>query len=336
MPTPPFTLTPAILALVAEIGEEIGRLQVSDAGLASPRLRRDNRIKSIQASLAIEGNTLSLDQVTAILDGKRVLGSAREVQEVKNAIAAYEALPQWQPHRLEDLLSAHHQLLFGLVDRPGELRRSGVGIQKGGEIIHLAPPAELVPGLLRDLLAWLATAPVHPLVASCVFHYEFEFIHPFSDGNGRMGRLWQTLILSRWKPILAYLPLESIIHDRQQDYYTVLRQCDAAGQSTAFIEFILQALLESIRHLNGDQVSDQVSDQVKALLKALAKAPLTAAELMTRLQLKHRPSFRKNHLAPALAAGLVELTQPDAPRSPTQQYRLTSKGRQSLSAKGRS
>ena len=327
MSTPPFTLTPKILALVTEIGEAIGRLQVRDAELlVSPQLRRENRIKSIQASLAIEGNTLNLDQVSAILDGKRVLGSAREIQEVRNAIFAYEAMPQWQPKRLDHLLQAHGLLM----EAPGQFRRGGVGIQKGDEIIHMAPPAANVPGLIQDLLGWLASGTIHPLIASCVFHYEFEFIHPFSDGNGRMGRLWQSLILSQWKAALAYLPLESIIRERQEEYSQVLRTCDAQGHSTAFIEFILGALNEAIFKFKNDQVSDQVSDQVKALLKALKAGPLGSAALMSKFKLKHRPSFRKNYLQPALDAGWIEATEPDSPRSPTQKYRLTGKGRQCL------
>lgn len=220
---PPLTLTPHMLALVAEIAEQIGRLSAGqEAAVLTPQLRRGNRIRSIQASLAIENNTLSVEQVTAVLDGKRVLGLPRDIQEVRNAFAAYEAMPDWNPASRADLLAAHGRLLHGLIDDAGHFRRGGVGIYRGEQLMHMAPPANRVAQLVDDLLGWLAATDLHPLLASCVFHYEFEFIHPFADGNGRMGRLWQTLILSRWRPVLAWLPVESVIRDRQDDYYTAL------------------------------------------------------------------------------------------------------------------
>lgn len=325
---PPFTITPAILRLVEEIVEHLGHWSVS-AGELSPRLRRSNRIRTIQASLAIENNTLSVEQVTAVLAGKRVLGLPREIQEVRNAFAAYEQMNRWQSSSVDDLLAAHGVLMAGLLDRAGQFRTSKVGIYRGEALVHMAPPAKRVPGLMRDLLDWLARGEVPPLVASCVFHYEFEFIHPFADGNGRMGRLWQTLILSRWKPLLAYLPVETVIREQQAAYYQALAESDGAAEATPFVSFMLQALLTAMGEVAlTDQVSDQVSDQVKRLLAALRDAKtLKAAELMTRLNLQHRPTFRNNYLNPALAAGLIEMTQPDSPRSPAQQYRLTAKGR---------
>jgi hypothetical protein len=176
---------------------------------------------------------------------------------------------------------------------------------------------------MNDLLAWLKRTDAHPLITSCVFHYELEFIHPFADGNGRMGRLWQTLILSRWKPLLAWLPVETVIRDRQAEYYAALATSDKSGQSTAFIEFMLSALLHALHETDAtDQVGDQVSDQVKALLKCLAKQPLTALACMKKLGLSHRPTFRKNYLQPAMDAGLIERTLPDKPNSSLQQYRL--------------
>lgn len=325
---PPFTVTPAILRLVEEIVESLGHWSVS-AGELSPRLRRSNRIRTIQASLAIENNTLSVEQVTAVLAGKRVLGLPREIQEVRNAFAAYEQLSRWQPSSVDDLLAAHGDLMTGLLDGAGQFRTGKVGIYRGETLVHMAPPAKRVPGLMRDLLDWLARGEVPPLVASCVFHYEFEFIHPFADGNGRMGRLWQTLILSRWKPLLAYLPVETVIREQQAAYYQALAESDGAAEATPFVAFMLQALLTAMGEVAlTDQVSDQVSDQVKRLLAAFRDTKtLKAAELMTRLGLQHRPTFRKNYLNPALAAGLIEMTQPDSPRSPAQQYRLTTKGR---------
>ena len=325
---PPFTITPAILRLVEEIVESLGHWSVS-AGELSPRLRRSNRIRTIQASLAIENNTLSVEQVTAVLAGKRVLGLPREIQEVRNAFAAYEQLNRWQPSSVDDLLAAHGDLMAGLLDGAGQFRTGKVGIYRGETLVHMAPPAKRVPGLMRDLLDWLARGEVPPLVASCVFHYEFEFIHPFADGNGRMGRLWQTLILSRWKPLLAYLPVETVIREQQVAYYQALAESDGAAEATPFVAFMLQALLTAMGEVAlTDQVSDQATDQVKRLLAAFRDAKaLKAAELMARLGLQHRPTFRNNYLNPALAAGLIEMTQPDSPRSPVQQYRLTAKGR---------
>jgi len=325
---PPFTITPAILRLVEEIVESLGHWSVS-AGELSPRLRRSNRIRTIQASLAIENNTLSVEQVTAVLAGKRVLGLPREIQEVRNAFAAYEKLNRWQPSSVDDLLAAHGDLMTGLLDGAGQFRTGKVGIYRGETLVHMAPPAKRMPSLMRDLLDWLARGEVPPLVASCVFHYEFEFIHPFADGNGRMGRLWQTLILSRWKPLLAYLPVETVIREQQVAYYQALAESDGAAEATPFVAFMLQALLTAMGEVAlTDQVSDQATDQVKRLLAAFRDAKaLKAAELMARLGLQHRPTFRNNYLNPALAAGLIEMTQPDSPRSPVQQYRLTAKGR---------
>lgn len=194
--------------------------------------------------------------------------------------------------------------------------------------MHLAPPAARVPALMKDLLDWLKRTDVHLLVASCVFHCEMEFIHPFADGNGRMGRLWQTLILSQWKPLLAYLPVESVIRDRQKEYYHTLAVSDSQGQSTVFIEFLLSALLQALQEARQtDQVSDQVTDQVKALWKCLAKGPLKALECMKKLGLSHRPTFRQNYLQPAIQAGWVEMTLPDKPNSRLQRYRRVAERR---------
>lgn len=320
---PPHTLTPRVLALVAEVGEALGRLAGRTGVPAPPGLRRGNRLRTIQASLAIENNSLTLEQVTAVISGKRVLGPPKEIQEVRNAFAAYEAMPAWKPWAAKDLLAAHKLLMSGLVDHPGRFRTAGVGIAQGKKIVHLAPPADRVPGLVNELLNWLKTTDAHPLIASCVFHYELEFIHPFADGNGRMGRLWQTLILSRWKPLLAWVPVETVIRERQAEYYAALAASDKAGQSTAFIEFLLSALLQALHEATAtDQVGDQVSDQVKALLKCLTAQPLTALACMKKLRLAHRPTFRKNYLQPALDVGLIERTLPDKPNSSLQKYRL--------------
>lgn len=218
-----------------------------------------------------------------------------------------------------------------LMDESGVYRSGGVGIFQDRQLIHMAPPADRVPHLMADLFYWLKHAEEHPLVASCVFHYELEFIHPFADGNGRIGRLWQTLILRNWQPLLAYLPVEAMIRDRQDVYYRVLAEADQRADATLFIEFMLSTLRDAIREtVPTDQVSDHVTDQVALLIEVIGVYELGSAELLKALALSHRPTFRKNYLDPALQGGWIERTQPDSPRSPTQRYRLTHSGRRWL------
>ena len=242
---PPFTITSDILNLVADISLQVGRLDASILN-ASPQLRKQNRIRTITGTLAIEGNTLTEEQVTAIVEGKTVLGSVRELAEVKGAIAAYDALPRFGPDKLDDLLSAHNLMMRDTLVNAGEFRNKGVGIHKGNVVHHVAPPAHQVSGLMAELSQWLTQAKEHPLITSSVFHYEFEFIHPFSDGNGRMGRLWQTLILSKWHPLFLSLPLESVIKDNQQQYYQALEQADQQADSTPFVHFMLTVIAQTL------------------------------------------------------------------------------------------
>ena len=328
---PPFMLTSAILSLVADIAAEVGRLGPLTAAGNIPMLRRGNRIRSIHASLAIENNTLDLSQVTAVIEGKRVLGPPREIQEVKNAFAAYEAMPEWNPASVKDLFAAHRLMLHGLLVSPGKFRTRAVGVAKGNQVVHLAPPASRVPELVKNLLAWLKRTDTHPLVSSAVVHYELEFIHPFADGNGRLGRLWQTLILSRWQPLFAWLPVETVIRERQADYYRVLAASDKAGQSTAFIEFTLAALLTALRDSGNTAASEQVgapvSEQVARILRACASGPMSKTALLQAAGLANAYLNYKRHIVPLLDAGLLEPTLPDKPNSRLQQYRLTAKAR---------
>ena len=243
--TPPFNITSDILNLATQISEQVGRLNVSEFAMP-PMLRKQNRIKTIAGTLAIEGNTLSEEQVTAILEGKAVMGSASELAEVKGAIQAYEALPQLEPHNVEDLLRAHGLMMSDVLVNAGKFRDSAVGIHKGKTVNHVAPPAHRVSGLIADLIGWLTASKDHPLISSSVFHYEFEFIHPFTDGNGRMGRLWQTLILSKWRPLFLSLPLESVIKDNQQYYYQALEQADEQAESTPFVHFMLSVIAQTL------------------------------------------------------------------------------------------
>jgi Fic family protein len=268
--TPPFTITSDILNLVAGISEQVGRLDASALN-ASPQLRKQNRIKTITGTLAIEGNTLTEEQVTAIVEGQHVLGSVRELAEVKGAIAAYDALPDLQPHSTDGLLRAHGLMMTDVLVNAGAFRNKAVGIHKGDVVHHVAPPAHQVSGLMAELARWLKQSQDHPLIASSVFHYELEFIHPFSDGNGRMGRLWQTLILSKWHPLFLSLPLESVIKDNQHAYYQALEQADQQAESTPFIHFMLSVIVQTLSQIAA----------LNAPLNASLNAPLNVAGLKT-------------------------------------------------------
>lgn len=242
---PPFTITKKIVRLVSQISEVVGTVNASNVDFSSPKLRKNNRIKTITDTLAIEGNTLNLDQVSAIIDGKKVLGSIREIAEVHGAIKAYERLNSFNMAQEDDLLEAHSLLMGEVLNKSGIFRTGNVGVHKNGEVVHVAPKARMVPKLMSDLLSWLKSSDDHPLIQSCVFHYEFEFIHPFIDGNGRMGRLWQTLILSKWKSIFEFLPIESVIRENQEGYYQALASADGEGNSTVFIEYMLDVILQT-------------------------------------------------------------------------------------------
>ena len=210
------------------------------------RLRRINRIRTNQGSLAIEGNTLSEEQITAILDGKRVIAPLREVQEARNAIKAYEQFESWQAADENHLLNAHQLLMTGLIDHVGRYRTGNVGVMKGEQVVHMAPLANRVKKLMAELLNWLTLTDQHPLIISSVFHYEFEFIHPFADGNGRVGRLWQSLILSQWNPLLVQLPVESMVHEYQKEYYQAINRSTVETGSAPFIDFMLNMILKTI------------------------------------------------------------------------------------------
>ncbi|AMV72381.1 Fic family protein [Desulfuromonas sp. DDH964] len=329
---PPYTITPEILNRVAAISEAIGRLTVLTDQARALRLRRINRIRTIHGSLAIEGNTLSEAQITAILEGKRVIAPPREVQEVKNALAAYDRFDTWKPDVEKDLLEAHRMLMYGLIDEAGLYRHGGVGVMAGQRVIHMAPPADRVPHLMSDLFSWLAATDAHPLIASSVFHYEFEFIHPFSDGNGRMGRLWQSLILARWNPLFADIPVESLIFEHQTEYYQAIQESTQKTDSAPFIAFMLRMILDTVT-TTAPQVSPQVTPQVSELL-AVIKGEMGREALQSALGLSDRKSFRERYLKPALTDGLIEMTIPDKPNSRLQKYRLTDKGRQWLAQHG--
>ncbi len=319
---PPFTISDKCLNLVADIMETITKLTLIEVEGINPRLRRNNRIKTIQASLAIENNSLSLDQVTAILNGKRILGPGQDIKEVQNAYEAYELLLDFNPYDVASLFEAHKILMNDLTKEAGVYRSGGVGIFAGESLVHMAPPASLVPEQINQLIEWALNTEVHPLIKSCVFHYEFEFIHPFADGNGRMGRMWQTLILYKWKSLFGWLPVETLVKDRQDNYYLVLGECDKAADSGKFIEFMLEAIRDSLNDISvTEQVGVQVTEQVRIILSAIGEDTVSGKELMERVGLKHRPTFRKNYLLPAIEDGYLEMTIPDKPNSSKQKYR---------------
>lgn len=283
---PPLTITSRILALVADTSELLGRYAERSRQAQALRLRRANQIRTIQGSLAIEGNSLSLEQITAVLEGKPVIAPPREVQEVKNALAVYERFAQYQPHREQDLLAAHQLLMAGLVNELGSYRSGGVGVMSGKQVVHVAPPARQVPRLMQDLFVWLEHTELPPLIASAVFHYEFEFIHPFADGNGRMGRLWQSLILAQWNPLFANLPVESLVHAHQSEYYQAIAQSTEQTDSAPFVEFMLGTILATLTQLFtqaehaenlgkglGKGLSKELSDNQRHLLQALRDNP---------------------------------------------------------------
>lgn len=258
------------MRLVSEISEQVGIVTtLLGDNVPSPMLRKANRIKTIHSSLAIEHNTLSLKQVTDIIDGKHVLGAPNEIQEVKNALQAYQLMSQLDAFKEKDLLRAHELMMLALVDNAGCYRHAGVGVFDGDKCIHMAPPADRVPALMADLFEWVKKTDVHPLVSSCVFHYEFEFIHPFVDGNGRMGRYWQTMLLSKWKGIFSWIPVETIVKEHQQEYYDVIAKCDTVGNSTAFIEFMLRCLLDAMKRIEDEpeEVPNKLPNKVPNKLR---------------------------------------------------------------------
>ena len=271
---PPFQITNKIIDDVAEILELTGRLSAHDHLSSNPNLRRTNRIRTIHGSLAIEQNTLSLEQVTAVLNGKHVLAPPKDIAEVKNAYEIYERLDELDPYSVDDLLTAHGIMTRELVDESGMFRTRPVGVvDQEGRVLHFGTLPQYVPDLVMELLDWVKNSDVHMLIRSCVFHYEFELIHPFADGNGRVGRLWHTLLLSKWNPAFAWLPVESIIHDRQQEYYAAINASNDAGESTVFIEFMLSAIKASlIDAINArDDVSDGAMDKATMRWKQIEK-----------------------------------------------------------------
>lgn len=322
---PPYSITENMLNLAASISEKLGEINVYHNLDAKPHLRKNNRIKSIHSSLKIEANSLSMGEVKDVIDGRIVLGPEREIQEVKNAYEAYEMIKSVDAFSIKDLQKVHRVMANKLELDAGSFRKGDEGVFNGDQCIFMAPPAHLVQGLMSDLFLWMKKNKntVHPLIMSAVFHYEFVFIHPFTDGNGRTARLWHTVILSKWNSVFEYIPIESQIEKFQDGYYKAIADCHVNGDSNVFIEF----MLEQIDAVIGEIVTqirrpdDTLSEYVKKLLHVMDfEVPYSAATIMQMLGIKSRETLRKNYLDPALRMGLVIRTIPDKPNSKNQRY----------------
>lgn len=322
---PPFTITNEILSYVSSISEKIGRITAMNNLEAKPHLRKNNKIKSIHSSLKIEANSLTLGQVRDVINGKAVLGEQKEIQEVKNAYAAYERFSEINPYSIKHLKLFHGIMTKYVVEESGDFRQGEEGVFNGDQCIFMAPSARFVPQLIEDLFEWMKDAKnsVHPLILSSVFHYEFVFIHPFSDGNGRMARLWHTAILSKWKPVFEYIPIESQIEKFQDEYYDAVARCHVAGEATIFIEFMLSQIDKILDDISAQisEENEQLSECVKKLLSVMEyDVPYTKSTLMEKLGLKAREGFRRNYLRPAIELNLIRMTIPDKPNSRNQRY----------------
>ena len=322
---PPFTITNSMLSYVAAISEKIGRITIISDMETKPHLRKNNRIRSIHSSLKIEANSLSVEQVRDVINGKLVLGELKEIQEVKNAYDAYERISEINPYSIADLKRFHGIMTKYIVDESGGFRHGEEGVFNGEKCIFMAPPAQLVPQLMIQLFDWMkrVQGEIHPLILSSIFHYEFVFIHPFADGNGRMARLWHTAILSKWKPVFEYIPIESRIEKFQDEYYDAIAQCHVAGESTIFVEFMLSQIdkiLDDISiQINGE--NEYLPETVQKLLEVMEyEIPYTGNALMEKLGLKAKEGFRRNYLHPAIEMNLIRMTIPDKPNSRNQRY----------------
>ena len=349
-------ITPLMIDMLEQVGEQLGRLSERSSGQCGLDLRRISRARTIHGSLQMDGNTLSLEQVSAVLDGKLELVAPNNLQEIHNTVKAYDCLNVWMPDSQADLLEAHTVMMQELLDDSGQYRSGFVRVKKSESIVYIAPPAHVVNKLMSELFKFISKLELHPLFKSCIFHYEFEYIHPFSDGNGRLGRLWQTLILSKWKPLFQDIPVESFIWEHQQEYYDAFAQSNKDKHSGAFIEFMLKTIFETISTINSPEqppvkevfetpvvmltekqlmgVENQaekppVKPPVGRLLDLLNKnVELGNLEILTLLHLKDRRRMRESYIKPAMELGLIEYTVPDKPTSRNQKYRLTSKGKE--------
>jgi len=321
---PPFTITNQILSLVADISEKLGRIAAYKSFDTKPQLRRNNRIKSVHSSLKIESGSLSEGMVRSVLNNQTVVGPEKEIQEVKNAFAAYDRIGLVDPYSTKALKELHGIMTRLTVEESGRYRIGAEGVFDGDRCIFMAPSPEMVPTLTEQLFSWMKqnAKTIHPLILSCVFHYEFVFIHPFSDGNGRMARLWQTILLADWNPIFKFIPIESQIEKFQDGYYNAISKCNAAGNSTEFINFMLARIAEVLDEVIKQSSMDAgVSEYVRRLMSVMEyDTAYSASALLKLLGLKSKETLRHNYLDPAILSGQVEMTIPEKPTSRNQRY----------------
>lgn len=322
---PPYTISNKMLELVSEISEKVGRITSHKELESKPHLRRNNRIRSIHSSLKIEANSLSLSDVRDVINGHLVLGDQTEIQEVKNAYAAYEKISEIDPTSISDLKRIHGILTYRTARESGVFRKGDEGVLSGSECIFVAPPPHMINELMRDLMQWVKEneGVIHPLILSAIFHYEFVFIHPFADGNGRMARLWHTVILYRWRNVFEYIPLESQIERFQNEYYDAIAVCHTKGNSDIFIEFMLDMINQILDEvvLQVNRSNSEVSEYVKRMLAVMEyDVPYTSNSIMEALGLKSKETLRKNYINPAMELGLIKMTLPDKPNSRNQRY----------------
>ncbi len=321
---PPFTITTLMLNKSISITEKIGKVDSYNSLKRMPTLRKNNRIRSIHSSLKIEANSLSLDNVRDVINNKIVIGDKKEIQEVKNAYKAYEMIDSFNPYKESDLLKAHSILTNLIDDESGVYRNHAEGVFDGEKVIFVAPPEKLVPSLIKDLFEWLENDLDTPLlIKSCIFHYEFVFIHPFNDGNGRCARLWQNVILSKWNNIFSFIPIESLIEKNQNNYYEAISKSHVDGNSNSFIEFMLDMIDKALDEVlnNAKLESKNISDQVNKLLDVMEYGiPISANEIMIRLNIKSKETLRGTYLNSAIENGLIRMTMPDKPNSKNQKY----------------
>jgi Fic family protein len=334
---PPYTITVKAADYLTKIVETVTRLEYGTGFKRDVKLHRKNRARSIYSSLAIEGNTLSLDEVAAVLNGKPVAGKQTEIKEVKNAYEAYEKIMTFDPYSVKDFLKAHKLMTAGLIKEAGKFRNGDVGVFDGDMVIHVGARPQFVPQLIYELFEWARTTELHPALKSAILHCEIETIHPFADGNGRIGRLWQTLLLAKWNEIFAWIPMESVVYEKRQEYYDALQYAQHTNDSGGFIEFTLSALLETIeaqaKHKvehRGKHKDEPLPDTMVSVLKALESKSLSRQELFDAIGLKNDFRAFKRNVEPLIADGYIEMTVPDKPSSKLQKYRITDKGKAAM------
>jgi len=333
---PPYTITEKAADYLAKIVETVTRLEYGTEFKRDIRLHRENRVKTIHSSLAIEGNALTLGEVTAVIEGKRVAGKQTEIKEVKNAYEAYDKIMTFDPYSVGDFLKAHELMTEGLLEESGKFRSKDVGVFAGDVAVHIGVRPQFVPDLVDDLFDWAKESELHPVLKSAIMHYEIEIIHPFADGNGRMGRLWQTLLLAKWNEVFAWIPMELILYRNRPEYYRAIEDARSANDSGGFIECTLSTVLNSIidqaqhqeRHEEKHQVELTVTQ--RNILNALEEGTLSRKDIFAKIGISGDTRAFKRHIGPLLSRGLIKMTVPDKPNSKLQKYRLTDSGRAAM------